>query len=104
MVALRIEYPAYKDDTIVKIIKITKLVDLYLDHVTGQPVIVFYGNEDGKKGCGYRYIIGHRITSKVKTFLVINNTLYNNLDISQNIEHFKLKIQNAITEQMIEDL
>ena len=83
--------------------KIIKLIDLYSDHITGQPIISFYSSP----GCNtyeYRYMIGFNKTSKACVKLIINNIVYNDFDMIGKLDQFRLKIENAIIEQVIEEL
>ena len=82
--------------------KILKLLDLYPDHITGQPVIYFYSFPDGDYE--YRYMIGFNEVSKAYVKLIINNKVYNDFDMVGKLDQFKLKIENAIIEQAIEEL
>lgn len=82
--------------------KILKLLDLYPDHITGQPVIYFYSFPGGDYE--YRYMIGFNETSKAYVKLIINNKIYNDFDMFGKLDQFKLKIESAIIEQVIEEL
>lgn len=82
--------------------KIIKLLDLYPDHITGQPIIYFYSSPGGNYE--YRYMIGFNKTSKACVKLIINNIVYNDFDMTGKLDQFKLKIENAIIEQVIEEL
>ena len=82
--------------------KIIKLLDLYPDHITGQPVISFYSFPGGDYE--YRYMIGFNKASKACVKLIINNIVYNDFDMIGKLDQFKLKIENAIIEQVIEEL
>lgn len=100
MVAIEINHPQINSCITRKIIK---LLDLYSDHITGQPVISFYSSP----GCNtyeYRYMIGINKMSKACIKLIINNIVYNDFDMSGKLDQFKLKIENAIIEQVIEEL
>ena len=83
--------------------KIVKLLDLYSDHITGQPVISFYSSP-GFNNYEYRYMIGFNKTSKACVKLVINDIVYNDYDMIGKLDKFRLKIENAIIEQVIEEL
>ena len=82
--------------------KIIKLLDLYPDHITSQPVISFYSFPDGDYK--YRYMIGFNKTSKAYVKLIINNIVYTDFDMFGKLDQFRLKIENAIIEQAIEEL
>lgn len=82
--------------------KILKLLDLYSDHTTGQPVISFYSFPDGDYK--YRYMIGFNKTSKAYVKLIINNIVYTDFDMFGKLDQFRLEIENAIIEQAIEEL
>lgn len=82
--------------------KILKLLDLYPDHITGQPVIYFYSSTGGDYE--YRYVIGFNEASKAYVKLIINNKVYDDFDMVGKLDQFRLKIENAIIEQAIEDL
>lgn len=99
MVAIEVNHPQI-DHCITR--KILKLLDLYSDHITGQPVISFYSFPGGDYE--YRYMIGFNKTSKACVKLIINNIVYNDFDMIGKLDQFKLKIENAIIEQVIEDL
>ena len=83
--------------------KIIKLIDLYSDHITGQPVISFYSSPCFNN-YEYRYMIGFNKTSKAEVKLVINDIVYNDFDMTGKLDQFRLKIENAIIEQVIEEL
>ena len=82
--------------------KIIKLLDLRLDHITGQPFILFYSSP----GCNTyeSSLIGFNKISQVDVKLIINNTVYNDFDMKGKLDQFRLKIENAIIEQAIEEL
>ena len=82
--------------------KILKLRDLYPDPITGQPVISFYSFPGGDYE--YRYMIGFNKSSKACVKLIINNIVYNDFDMIGKLDQFRLKIENAIIEQVIEEL
>lgn len=100
MVAIEVKHPQI-DHCITR--KIIKLLDLYPDHITGQPVIYFYSSTGGGP-YEYRYMIGFNKTSKSYVKLIINNIVYNDFDMSGKLDQFRLKIENAINEQAIEAL
>lgn len=100
MVAIDIKNPQI-DHCITR--KIIKLLDLYSDHITGQPVIYFYSSTGGSP-YEYRYMIGFNKTSKTYVKLIINNMVYNDFDMTGKLDQFRLKIENAIIEQAIEAL
>lgn len=97
MVAIEVNHPQI-DHCITR--KILKLLDLYPDHITGQPIISFYSFPGGD----YRYMIGFNKTSKVCVKLIINNIVYTDFDMVGKLNQFRLKIENAIIEQEIEEL
>ena len=99
MVAIEVKHPQI-DHCITR--KILKLLDLYSDHITGQPVISFYSFPGGDYE--YRYMIGINKTSKACVKLIINNIVYNDFDMIGKLDQFRLKIENAIIEQVIEEL
>lgn len=99
MVAIEVNHPQI-DHCITR--KILKLLDLYSDHITGQPVISFYSFPGGDYE--YHYMIGFNKTSKACVKLIINNIVYNDFDMSGKLDQFRLKIENAINEQAIEEL
>lgn len=100
MVTLEIKHPQITNGGITR--KIIKLLDLRPDHITGQPVIAFYSSP----GCTtYEYCyIGFNKSSQVDVKLIINDIAYNNFDMKGKLDQFKLKIENAINEQAIEEL
>ena len=99
MVAIEVNNPQI-DHCITR--KILKLLGLYSDHITGQPVISFYSFPGGNYE--YRYMIGFNKTSKTYVKLIINNIVYNDFDMNSKLDQFRLKIENAIIEQAIEEL
>ena len=99
MVAIEVNHPQI-DHCITR--KILKLLELYSDHTTGQPVISFYSSPGGNYE--YRYMIGFNKTSKACVKLIINNIVYNDFDMNGKLKQFKLKIENAIIEQALEEL
>lgn len=101
MVALEVKHPQITNGGITR--KIIKLLDLRPDHITGQPIIAFYSSP----GCTtyeYCYMIGYNKSSEVDVKLIINNIAYNNFDMNGKLDQFRLKIENAIIEQAIEEL
>jgi hypothetical protein len=101
MVAIEVKHPEIPNGCITR--KIIKLLELYSDHITGQPVISFYSSP----GCNtyeYRYMIGFNKSSKVEVKLIINNRVYNDFDMNGKLKQFRLKIENAIIEQALEEL
>lgn len=99
MVAIEVNHPQI-DHCITR--KILKLIDLYSDHITGQPVISFYSFPGGDYE--YRYMIGFNKSSKAEVKLIINDTVYNDFDMNGKLKQFRLKIENAIIEQALEEL
>lgn len=99
MVAIEVNHPQI-DHCITR--KILKLLDLYSDHITGQPVISFYSFPGGDYE--YRYMIGFNKSSKAEVKLIINDTVYNDFDMNGKLKQFRLKIENAIIEQALEEL
>lgn len=99
MVAIEVNHPQI-DHCITR--KILKLLDLYSDHITGQPVISFYSFPGGDYE--YRYMIGFNKSSKAEVKLIINDTVYNDFDMNGKLKQFSLKIENAIIEQALEEL
>lgn len=99
MVAIEVNHPQI-DHCITR--KILKLLELYSDHITGQPVISFYSSPGGDYE--YRYMIGFNKTSKACVKLIINDIVYNDFDMSGKLGQFRLKIENAIVEQALEEL
>lgn len=83
--------------------KILKLLELYPDHITGQPVISFYSSLGGGP-YEFRYMIGFNKSSQVDVKLIIDNIFYNDFDMKGKLDQFRLKIENAIIEQAIEEL
>ena len=101
MVALEVKHPQITNGCITR--KIIKLLDLRPDHITGQPVIAFYSSP----GCNtyeYCYMIGFNKSSQADVKLIIDNVFYNDFDMKGKLDQFKLKIENAINEQAIEEL
>lgn len=101
MVALEVTHPQITNGGITR--KIIKLLDLRPDHITGQPIISFYSSP----GCTtyeYCYMIGFNKASQADVKLIINNIVYNNFDMKGKLDQFRLKIENAIIEQAIEEL
>ena len=99
MVAIEVNHPQI-DHRITR--KILKLLELYSDHITGQPVISFYSFPGGDYE--YLYMIGFNKSSKAEVKLIINDTVYNDFDMIGKLDQFRLKIENAINEQAIEAL
>ena len=101
MVTIKVKHPEITNGCVNR--KILKLLDLYPDHITGQPVIAFYSSLAGAP-YEFRYMIGFNKTSQVDVKLIINNTVYNDFDMKGKLDQFRLKIENAIIEQVIEEL
>jgi hypothetical protein len=101
MVAIEVKHPQITNGCITR--KIIKLLELYPDHITGQPVIAFYSSPGGGT-YEYRYMIGFNTSSEAYVKLIINNTVYTDFDMANKLDEFRLKIENAINEQAIEEL
>ena len=100
MVALEVKHPQITTGGITR--KIIKLLDLRPDHITGQPVITFLSSPG--HDYEYCYMIGFNETSEANVKLIINNRFYNDSDMADKLDEFRLKIENAINEQAIEEL
>lgn len=100
MVAIEVKHPQITNGCITR--KIKKLLDLRTDHNTGQPVIVFYSSPGNDYE--YCYMIGFNETSEANVKLIINNRYYDDSDMADKLNEFRLKIENAIIEQAIEEL
>lgn len=101
MVAIEVKHPEITNGCITR--KIRKLLDLRPDHITGQPVITFYTVSD-YNNYEYCYMIGYNKSSEANVKLIINNKFYDDFDMANKLDQFRLKIENAITEQAIEEL
>lgn len=101
MVAIEVKHPQITNGCITR--KIIKLLELYPDHITGQPVISFYSSLGGGP-YEFRYMIGFNKSSQVDVKLIIDNIFYNDFDMKGKLDQFRLKIENAIIEQAIEEL
>lgn len=101
MVAIEVKHPQITNGCITR--KIIKLLELYADHITGQPIISFYSSLGGGP-YEFRYMIGFNKTSEAYVKLIINNIVYTDFDMNGKLDQFRLKIENAIIEQAIEEL
>lgn len=101
MVVLEVKHPQITNGCITR--KIIKLLELYSDHITGQPIISFYSSLGGSP-YEFRYMIGFNKTSEAYVKLIINNIVYTDFDMNGKLDQFRLKIENAIIEQAIEEL
>lgn len=101
MVAIEVKHPQITNGCITR--KIVKLLDLYSDHVTGQPIISFYSSLGGS-AYEFRYMIGFNKTSEADVKLIINDIIYTDFDMDGKLNEFRLKIENAIIEQALEAL